>query len=190
MRLNPSLWCVLRARARKRAVPDMPSASVRRFLVLLTALRSFSALTPDGFCISCSKHVDGCIVKGGIRYDLLRHVIMLCQQMHISLVETQNLASHEQPIPTCARNSMSTTMHIPPCETQDFASLLLQTAYIIHENINHTQRRQPCWVAKSCVSRAAHTNTIIQYTAGNNSICPLVRRKILRLYFSGSEYRA
>ena len=94
------------------------------FLVLLTALRSFSALTPDGFCISCSKHMDGCIVKGGIRHDLLRCAIMLCQQMHIPLVETQNLASHEQPIPTCARNSMSTTMHIPPCETQDFASLL------------------------------------------------------------------
>ena len=84
------------------------------FLVLLTALRSFSALTPDGFCISCSKHVDGCIVKGGIRHDLLRRAIMLCQQMHIPLVETQNLASPEQPIPTCARNSMSTTNACTP----------------------------------------------------------------------------
>ena len=49
------------------------------FLVLLTALRSFSALTPDGFCISCSKHVDGCIVKGGSCCDLFRYAIMFCQ---------------------------------------------------------------------------------------------------------------
>jgi len=49
------------------------------FLVLLTALRSFSALTPDGFCISCSKYVDGCIVKGGSCHDLFRYAIMFCQ---------------------------------------------------------------------------------------------------------------
>ena len=99
------------------------------FLVLLTALRSFSALTPDGFCISCSKHVDGCIVKGGIRYDLLRHEIMLCQQMHISLVETQNLASPVLPIPI---HSFNIPLAITACT--------------------------PSRDAKSCVSRATHTD--------------------------------
>ena len=84
------------------------------FLSLIQTVRSFSELPPDGFCISCSKHMDGCIVKGGIRHDLLRRAIMLCQQMHIPLVETQNLASPEQPIPTCARNSMSTTNACTP----------------------------------------------------------------------------
>ena len=94
------------------------------FLVLLTTLRSFSELPRYSFRFSSVKYMAGFIRKGGSRHDLLRRAIMFCQQMHISLVETQNLASHEQPIPTCARNSMSTTMHIPPCETQDFASLL------------------------------------------------------------------
>ena len=99
------------------------------FLSLIQTVRSFSELPPDGFCISCSKHMDGCIVKGGIRYDLLRHVIMLCQQMHISLVETQNLASPVLPIP------------IPP-----FNNPLAITAYA------------PSRDARFCVSRATHTD--------------------------------
>ena len=72
----------------------------------------------------------------------------------VSPVETQNLASPVLPMPTFAHNKPLTITAYPPSRD-----------------------------AKSCVSRPAHTNTLMQQTADNNSIYPLVRRKILRLYF-------
>ena len=83
--------------------------------------------------------------------------IIRCQQMHSSLVETQNLASPVLPIPTCACcNTLASNAPLP--------------------------RRD----AKFCVSRPVpyrHAHAIIRWHQMHPS---LVRRKILRLYKAGA----
>ena len=69
------------------------------FLSLIQTVRSFSELPRYSFRFSSVKYMAGFIRKGGSRHDSLRRAIMLCQQMHIPSVETQNLASPVLPIP-------------------------------------------------------------------------------------------
>ena len=64
------------------------------------------------------------------------HKLSIAYVFHISIngaspVETQNLASHVLPIPIHSCNKPLTITAHTTCETQNFASLLLQAANII-----------------------------------------------------------
>ena len=84
------------------------------FLSLIQTVRSFSELPRYSFRFSSVKYMAGFIRKGGSRHDLLHRAIMLCQQMHIPLVETQNLASPVLSIPIHSfNNPLAITAYTP-----------------------------------------------------------------------------
>jgi len=81
----------------------------------------------------------------------------------------QHIANNKSIYPLVRRKILRLYFSMPACDIMPFPTFITMAS--------------ACRDAKSCVSRPAYSDTRKQHIANNKSIYPLVRRKILRLYF-------